>query len=325
MTLRLGGSFGEGEIQWSAANVTLNTNASANSTITLAVSNVGTIVTQTQNNKGFYGKFSGVDGTPLRAEPLLRIVGGTYAQYAATQSFVTLEFRSGSDLVVNTNRPMLRLGGFRAAEQAHIQNWNQPYMKWLVEGVERMRMTGNPITWILGGTQNFNGISIPITVYAQGRNTTNNAAMSFRLGSTSSVTRYGVVFVGRNSGFGDQSLGRFEVNNTTVQFVSASDYRKKTDIQPLSGALALIDQLRPCAFNYHGTTGAPVNHGFIAHELQAVVPDAVQGEKDQVTPKGEPRYQKIDQTRIIPLLTAGLKELRQQVNQIDNYLTLKGA
>lgn len=322
MTVRLGGSFGEGEIQWSAATVSLNTNANANSTITMAVSNVGTIVTQTQNNKGFYGKFSGADGTPLRAEPLLRITGGTYAQSVGTQSFATLELRSGSDLVVNPSRPMTRLGAFRAAEIADIQNWNQPYMKWAVEGVERMRMYSE--TWILGGTQSFNSIAIPLTVYAQGRNTTNNAAMSFRLGSTSSVTRYGVVFVGHNSGGGGQSLGRFEVNNTTVQFVSASDYRKKTDIQPLSGALALIDQLRPCAFNYHGTTGDPVNHGFIAHELQEVVPDAVQGDKDQVSPQGKPRYQKIDQTRVIPLLTAGLKELRQQISQIDNYLTLKG-
>jgi hypothetical protein len=48
--------------------------------------------------------------------------------------------------------------------------------------------------------------------------------------------------------------------------------------------------------------------GFLAHELAEVVPEAVVGEKDAVDAEGKPVYQGIDQSKLVPLLTAALQE-----------------
>lgn len=52
--------------------------------------------------------------------------------------------------------------------------------------------------------------------------------------------------------------------------------------------------------------------GFLAHEVQAVVPEAVTGEKDAVDSDGKPVYQQVDYSKVVPLLTAGIRELRDQ-------------
>ena len=47
---------------------------------------------------------------------------------------------------------------------------------------------------------------------------------------------------------------------------------------------------------------------FLAHEAQAVVPEAVTNDKDETFDDGSPKYQLIDQSKIVPLLTAALQE-----------------
>jgi hypothetical protein len=54
--------------------------------------------------------------------------------------------------------------------------------------------------------------------------------------------------------------------------------------------------------------------GFIAHELQAVVPDCVTGEKDAVDEEGKPVYQGIDTSFLVATLTAAIQELKATVD-----------
>jgi hypothetical protein len=57
--------------------------------------------------------------------------------------------------------------------------------------------------------------------------------------------------------------------------------------------------------------------GFFAHEVAAIVPEAVQGEKDAKLPDGTPVYQQLDQTRLIPLLVAAVQVLALRLEDLE--------
>ena len=88
------------------------------------------------------------------------------------------------------------------------------------------------------------------------------------------------------------NVGSIGVTTTATNFNTSSDYRLKENDTPLIGGLALIDQLRPVEFDWKELNEK--GRGFIAHELQAVVPEAVTGEKDAVDAAGNPQYQGVD-------------------------------
>ena len=85
-----------------------------------------------------------------------------------------------------------------------------------------------------------------------------------------------------------------------------------------------MKQLKPTQFNFIASPEKTVD-GFIAHEVQDIVPEAVTGIKDEVDDEGNPEYQGIDQSKLVPLLTAALKEaiteiesLKQRVSTLEN-------
>ena len=97
---------------------------------------------------------------------------------------------------------------------------------------------------------------------------------------------------------------------TTVSYNTTSDYRLKENIAPMTGALAKISQLKPVTYTWKadGSDG----QGFIAHELQAVIPDCVTGKKDAVDADGNPVYQGIDTSFLVATLTAAIQELKAE-------------
>ena len=73
-------------------------------------------------------------------------------------------------------------------------------------------------------------------------------------------------------------VGFIGSSNTSTIFGTSSDYRLKTDVQPMTGATDRVKLLKPCNFEWIAN-GTRVD-GFIAHEAQEVVPEAVHGTKD---------------------------------------------
>jgi len=101
--------------------------------------------------------------------------------------------------------------------------------------------------------------------------------------------------------------GNIGVTSSGVSYNTSSDYRLKENVISLTGAKARVNQLDVKRFNFIGTPDKTVD-GFIAHEAQAIVPESVTGTKDEVDSAGEPVFQGIDQSKIVPLLTAALQE-----------------
>lgn len=58
--------------------------------------------------------------------------------------------------------------------------------------------------------------------------------------------------------------------------------------------------------------------------MQTVVPEAITGEKDAVDADGNPEYQGIDQSKLVPLLTAALQEAVAEINALKDRLTAAG-
>ena len=102
-------------------------------------------------------------------------------------------------------------------------------------------------------------------------------------------------------------ISSINTNGSTISYNTGSDYRLKENVVPLTGAKDRVNQLNTYRFNFIRNPGQVVD-GFLAHEAQAVVPEAVTGDRDATFDDGSPKYQQIDQSKIVPLLTAALQE-----------------
>ena len=110
-------------------------------------------------------------------------------------------------------------------------------------------------------------------------------------------------------------VGNINVTSTTTNYVTSSDYRLKENVVDLDGAITRVKQLSPKRFNFIVDAATTVD-GFLAHEAQAVVPEAVTGSKDGVDDDGNAVMQGIDQSKLVPLLTAALKEAISEIETL---------
>ena len=113
-----------------------------------------------------------------------------------------------------------------------------------------------------------------------------------------------------NFRYSNSPIGDIRGNNTSVAYNTSSDYRLKENIAPMTGALAKVAALKPCTYTWKADGSA--GQGFIAHELQAVVPDCVTGTKDAVDKDGKPQYQGVDTSFLVATLVAAIQELKSE-------------
>jgi hypothetical protein len=119
------------------------------------------------------------------------------------------------------------------------------------------------------------------------------------------------------------SVGSISVTTIATAYNTISDYRLKENVAPLTGAIDRVNNLQVHRFNFIADPDKTVD-GFIAHEAQAVVPECVTGTKDEVDADGNPVYQGIDQSKLVPLLTAALQEALQKIEDLEGRLTAAG-
>mgnify|MGYP003999274715 CR=1 FL=1 len=110
-------------------------------------------------------------------------------------------------------------------------------------------------------------------------------------------------------------------SSTTTSFLTSSDYRLKENVTPISSAVERLNALKPVRFNFKADTETTVD-GFLAHEVQEVVPEAVSWEKDWVDEEWKPEYQAMDYAKVTPLLTAALQETIKENKEMRKELEL---
>lgn len=180
-------------------------------------------------------------------------------------------------------------------------------------GTEAMRINTSS-SLLVGATDIPDGTS----VYGSAFEATTNSRRLLKLATSTTSSNNLIAFYNPNG-----NIGSISVSASTTTFSTSSDYRLKENIAPMTSALATVAQLKPVTYTWKidGANG----QGFIAHELQAVVPDAVTGEKDAVDAEGNPHYQGIDTSFLVATLTAAIQEqqaiitdLKARIETLEN-------
>ena len=161
-----------------------------------------------------------------------------------------------------------------------------------------------------------------------------NTYMEMGHGTTGAAYSYFICRFGA-SGTNIGGIAQLSAGNG-VTFNTSSDYRLKTNEALITDGITRIKQLKPYRFEWKSDLGTKVD-GFFAHEVSSVVPEAITGEKDAVEttyyddeknlPEGKsigdvketdrPVYQAIDQSKLVPLLVAAVKELITKVETLE--------
>jgi len=115
---------------------------------------------------------------------------------------------------------------------------------------------------------------------------------------------------------GDTAGSIIQNGINSVTYATSSDYRLKDNVVNLSAAIPRLKQLAPKRFNFKADADVTVD-GFLAHEAQVVVPEAVTGTHNQLDGNGNAIYQGIDQSKLVPLLTAALQEAIGRIETLE--------
>ena len=165
-------------------------------------------------------------------------------------------------------------------------------------GAEAMRI--NPSGDLLVGTTSSGGTGVTIS---------GTIGNNFWVSNTNTTNAYTqLVFLNPNG-----TVGSISTSGSLTAYNVSSDRRLKENIVPLTTGLTSVLSLRPSQYNYKADPTTSIQ-GFIADELQQVVPHAVSGEANAVDKDGKPVYQGVDASFLIPFLVSAIQELKATVD-----------
>ena len=183
-------------------------------------------------------------------------------------------------------------------------------LRFYAGSAERMRIFSNGEINVAGKSSNANNIG---NTYFHVQNA--NRGHDLRFAKSESGSFDALVFYHSGSAVGYISYG-----NTSTSYNTSSDYRLKENVADITGATDRLKQLNPVRFNFIADADTTVD-GFLAHEVQDIVPEAITGTKDAVDDDGNAVMQGIDQSKLVPLLVAALQEQQTAIEALTARVT----
>ena len=114
----------------------------------------------------------------------------------------------------------------------------------------------------------------------------------------------------------DTEEGSIHISQSATSYGTSSDYRLKENQVNISDGITRLKQLKPYRFNFKKYPDTTVD-GFFAHEVTPTVPEAITGDKDATNSDGSIKPQNIDQSKLVPLLTAALQEAITKIETLE--------
>jgi hypothetical protein len=211
---------------------------------------------------------------------------------------------------------------------------------------ERLRIHGD------GG---FSINTTNLSNYAQTDNTRNIDTTSGSVGGNFAFRRdKGTVLIANdaNTGWSSMYINKFNYNSgednrwinfflngvsqdsitwtgSGILYGGSSDYRIKKNVRDFTSGIEKVKQLKVRLYDYIDTERGTDHVGFIAHELQEVVPEAVSGEKDGMRKEEETGedvmdVQMVEYGKVTPVLTAALQEAIAEIETLKARLDAAG-
>ena len=249
--------------------------------------------------------------TAASSETTLHINANEYPELHLTSSVTGTAAGDGSIFTLNNDSSTI------------IRNQENSYIRFDTNGSnERMRINSGGEVGI-GKTATV-GVKLDVT-------TTGNAHAARVHNSNAGFAN---LICDNDAGSGTRFFIDFRINNSikgsitsdgsTTSFNQSSDYRLKENVTAISDGITRLKTLKPSRFNFIADAEKTVD-GFLAHEVTAV-PEAITGTKDEIATedndglgikKGDPIYQSIDQSKLVPLLVAAVQELISKVEALE--------
>jgi len=235
-----------------------------------------------------------------------------------------------------------------------IQNPSANDTTFTTNGSERMRIRSNGNIELGTGAES---ISNYTTNPGNWISNENDGGEDFRVGTLVTSADASVIHIVNKTTTGSGNMMAFRVQGSTKGTIStdgsntsyntSSDYRLKENVVDVVDAITRVKQLQPKRFNFIEQPNKTVD-GFLAHEVSSIVPEAISGTHNEVEvwkegeelPEGVsvgdnklddegntiPVYQGIDQSKLVPLLTASLQEAIAKIEELETRLeTLENA
>ena len=185
---------------------------------------------------------------------------------------------------------------------------NNNAMSFGTNSAERMRIDTNGVLLIgRTNTNNNNGGHYITSGYAYLERNNDLPLYLNRFGSDGTIAQF------RRQ---DSVVGSISVTGSSTAYNTSSDYRLKENVTYDWDATTRLKQLKPARFNFIVDADTTVD-GFLAHEAQTVVPEAVTGTHNEVDDDDNPVYQGIDQAKLVPLLVKTIQELEARITALE--------
>jgi len=228
-----------------------------------------------------------------------------FALHNSGANSVFAQWTNGTTGEAGSNGYLIGLDGSGNIEH---YNYESTDIKIYTAGTERMRI-GSSGGVLLGNDFSHSFAGGELSIYS-----TNNYTITSEKSSTGAASH--IRFRNPNGTVGD-----IRTSGSSTSYNTSSDHRLKENDVDMTGAISRVKQLQPKRFNFIADETDTLVDGFMAHEVQTVVPEAITGTHNEVDDDGNPVYQGIDQSKLVPLLTGALQEAIAKIETLEAKVT----